>query len=105
MTVNIEQIQRGAISFIENEIASKATGLRKFMIYFAMPSLSSRIPDYISKLKSLTPQVFDTNGNVLIDDVYNMAKSAVQKTGSFEFMDIIFDEMDVDKLYSYIKRI
>lgn len=104
MTVNIEQIQRGAVSFVENEIAAKASGVRKFMIYFALPSLSSRIPDYISKLKSLAPHVFDPNGNVLIDEVYSMAKSAVQKSGSFEFMDIIFDEMDVDKLYSYIKR-
>ena len=34
MIVNLEQVQTGIAHFVEKEIAPKATGFRKFGIYF-----------------------------------------------------------------------
>lgn len=103
MVANVEQIQNGIKSFIENELAKKATGFRKFGIYFIMPALDKQIVDYLGRLKSLVPDFFTDNGDVKVDDLYNTAKMAVQKSGQFEFMGVIFNETDIDKLYTYIK--
>ena len=43
MYVNTQQIQIGVTNFIENEIAKKAVGANKFMVYFAMPIINKKI--------------------------------------------------------------
>ena len=48
--------------------------------------------------------MFDNDGKLKIDEVYNNSKQAIQKSGQFEFMGIIFDETDIDKLYTHIKN-
>jgi hypothetical protein len=103
MVVNIQQIQNGIIGYVENEIASKAVGVKKFGIYFMLPIIKKTVYNYIAKAYDIMPDLFDENKNIKIDDVYNYAKSAIQKSGQFEFAGIIFNETDVDKLYSYIK--
>ena len=101
--VNLEQIQLGILGFVEKEIASKATGFKKFGIYFMMPTIKKSVADYLVKMKSFMPDLFDENGNVDLDQFYNLAKDAIKKSGQFEFMGVIFNETDIDKLYSYIK--
>ena len=101
--VNLEQIQMGILGFVEKEIASKATGFKKFGIYFMMPTIKKSVVDYLVKMKSFMPDLFDENSNVDLDQFYNLAKDAIKKSGQFEFMGIIFNETDIDKLYSYIK--
>lgn len=101
--VNLEQIQMGILGFVEKEIASKATGFKKFGIYFMMPTIKKSVVDYLVKMKSFMPDLFDENGNVDLDQFYNLAKDAIKKSGQFEFMGVIFNETDIDKLYSYIK--
>ena len=101
--VNLEQIQMGILGFVEKEIASKATGFKKFGIYFMLPTIKKSVVDYLVKMKSFMPDLFDENSNVDLDQFYNLAKDAIKKSGQFEFMGIIFNETDIDKLYSYIK--
>ena len=103
MSVNIEQIQRGIALFVEKEIAPKATGIKKFGIYFMLPTIQKTVVNYLTKVKELMPDLFDENGGIKLDEFYSQAKSAVQKSGQFEFMGIIFNETDIDKLYTYIK--
>ena len=105
MYINTQQIQLGADKFIENEIARKAVGVNKFAVYFAMPIINKKITQYIESFSSnpITKDIFDENKNVDIDTVYNMAKSAIQKSGQFVYYGIVFNETDVDKLYNYIK--
>ena len=107
MFVNTEQIQVGIMNFIENEIAQKAVGANKFMVYFAMPVVAKKVQNYIETFSQsdLTKDMFDENKNVDIDTVYNMAKTAVKKSGKFVLYNIVFDEVDIDKLYTYIKKI
>ena len=103
MVASIEQVQRGVRAYVEREIATQAVGFKKFAVYFILPQLDKYTSDYLNKLHNLMPDMFDsTTGNVRLDALYNNAKSAVRQTGSFEFMGIIFNETDVDKLYNYI---
>ena len=105
MFVNTQQVQIGVTNFIENEIAKKAVGFNKFAVYFAMPVINKKLTSYIESFSSnpLTKDLFDENNNVDIDAVYNMAKSAVQKSGQFVYYGIMFNESDIDKLYTYIR--
>ena len=99
MVVSIDQIKNGIKEFVDKEIGSKATGFKKFGIYFMLPSINKMVADNIPKLKAIIPDAFDENGNVEIDTIYNNSKEAVKKSGQFELMGIIFNESDIDKLY------
>lgn len=104
MVVNVEQIQMGITRFVELEIANKATGFNKFAVYFILPKISTKVTDLINNYKEniMFKDLFDDNGNVNISEIYNMAKSAISKSGQFTFYNIIFNESDIDKLYKYI---
>jgi hypothetical protein len=106
MFVNTEQIQIGTTNFIEQEIAKKAVGANKFFVYFAMPMVNKKVGQYIDNFSQnpLTKELFDENRNVNIDELYNMAKNAVSKSGQFVYYGIVFNETDIDKLYNYIKN-
>lgn len=105
MYINKEQIQIGVSNFIENEIGKKAVGFNKFATYFALPIINKKVVNYIDSFAKnpLTKDMFDENQNVNVDEVYNMAKNAIQKSGQFVYFGIVFNETDIDKLYSYIR--
>lgn len=104
MMVNIQQIQRGLSNYIETEIAQKAVGVKKFAVYFLIPQINQKVTDTITSLSSddMFSALFDENGNVDLDKVYNQAKEAIRKTGQIEFAGIVFNENDIDSLYRYI---
>ena len=104
MVVNLEQVKIGAKNFIDQEICAKAVGKTKFVICFLSPIIVGKIPKYLNSLKEFAPEIFDENGNVELDKFYNMGKEAIKKSGQFEFAGIIFNETDVDRLYSFIKN-
>ena len=105
MFVNTQQIQMGVVNFIEREIASKAVGFQKFSIYFVLPKVNQTVAKYINQFKEnpIAQDFFTENGDVNLDDVYNLAKQAVRKSGQFAVYGIIFDETDIDKIYEYIR--
>lgn len=39
-----------------------------------------------------------------LDQLYNRSKTAIAKSGQIELAGIIFNETDIDKLYSYIRN-
>ena len=105
MYVNTEQIQIGVTKFIENEIGNKAQGVNKFMTFFALPIITSKIPQYVDSFSNnmFTKEMFNENKHVDLDKIYEHSKKAIQKSGQFVFMNIVFSETDIDKLYNYIK--
>lgn len=103
MVASIEQVQKGVANFVENEIAKQATGLRKFAVYFMLPTIHKQVAEYVVKFKDLMPSLFNENGDIDLDILYNNAKSAIQKSGQFEFAGLIFKETDIDTLYRYIR--
>ena len=106
MFVNTNRIQVGVTNFIEQEIASKAVGFQKFATYFVMPKVNKVVEHYMQQLKDnpIMKDSFNENGDVDIDEIYNMAKQAVRKSGQFSLYGILLDESDIDKLYAYIAR-
>lgn len=106
MVVNTQQVQMGVVNYIEQEIARKAVGVTKFGVYFMLPKMSKSVVSLINKYQSnpMFEDLFDENGNIKLDDVYNMSKEAIKHSGQFEMFGIIFNESDIDKLYSYIKN-
>ena len=107
MFANKEQILIGVTNYIDEEIAKKAVGANKFFVYFAMPIMNKKINKYIDDFSKneMTKDMFDINGNVDIDIIYNMAKDAVRKSGQFTLYGIIFNETDIDKLHTYITNV
>lgn len=105
MFVNTNQIQIGLTNFIDAEIGAKATGIQKFATYLMLPIINNKVANYVNSFKEneFTKDFFNTNGDVDLDALYNMAKQAIQKSGNFTVAGIIFNETDIDKLYSYIR--
>lgn len=106
MFVNTEQIQIGVTNFIEREIAIKAVGFQKFATYFVLPKINKVIEHYMQELKGnpIVGDFFNENGDVNIDELYNMAKQAVKKSGQFSVYGVLLNESDIDKIYTYIVR-
>lgn len=105
MYYTIEQIQNGVLRYVEQELASKAVGIRKFGIYFIMPTIKRTVAEYIHKFRGLMPDIIDDKLNINLDQLYNQSKDAIKQSGQFEFMGVIFNEADVDSLYNYIKTL
>jgi hypothetical protein len=105
MFVSLDKIQSGVINYVEMEIAAKATGVTKFATYFVMPRIHKMVESYVTSFAEnpITSDLFDEYKNLNIDEVYNMAKEAIRKSGQFAFFGLIFNESDIDKLYDYIK--
>lgn len=107
MFVNQEEIKLGIAKYVDNEIASKATGFNKFMVYFAMPIINKKVESFVKSFSDneMTSDFFNENKQVDIDKVYNMAKDAIKKSGQFLYYGIMFNESDVDKLYASIRSV
>lgn len=104
MYVTIEQIKIGVAAFVEKEIASKAVGAQKFLTYMAIPLVGKTVDNYAKTLRQnpILSEYFNETGGVKIDEVYNMAKDAVRKSGQFTLYGVILGESDIDKIYNYI---
>lgn len=104
--VTIEQIKRGLANYADKEIGQKATGASKFMVYFAIPSITSGVDGYVDKLRTspLMAEMFDDGGNVDLHAVHDRAVEAMRKCGCVELAGIRFREADIDRLREYIEE-
>jgi hypothetical protein len=104
--VSVDQVRAGIKKYVEAEVASKANGVSKFLIYFMMPSVDKEVLSLINQAKelSLTSSLFNESGNVLIDEVYSRALEAAEKSGKIvlDKLNLAMDKSDVEKLYKYI---
>lgn len=108
MLANAEQITAGLVKYIDTELAPKATGIMKFMIYFIAPSIPKKVSQMINQYRNdaLFSDLFDETGNVKLEDVRTRAREAVSKTGRLyiDKLNLFIDESDVEKLYNLIKN-
>ena len=106
--VTIEQIKAGVVKFIDSYVAPKATGFTKFMIYFITPSLYNMIEQKYKEIQSsnLMPELFNEAGNLNLDETFNRAKSAIEKSGKILIpgLNYFVDAEDLTILYDLIKR-
>jgi hypothetical protein len=99
----------GVKKFVENELAHKATGLTKFMIFFVMPSIDKTVVGYMNKMQDneLFEDLFDENKCLHLDKMYDRAIFAVEKSGNKILIDkfgIALDRGDIEKIYSYVRE-
>lgn len=103
--MKLADVELGAMNYIQQEIAAKATGFTKFLIYtgsfLGATKGEKLIAQHLPFLQKM--DLIDEEGNIDIESLYNAAKQGIKQSGSFEFKGIIFDENDIDKLYNYIK--
>lgn len=108
MVVTKDQFVNGVINFVDCEIGKKVSGLKKFEIYFMLPSLNKIISDKISVFvaRPELSEFFDETGNIRLDIVANRAKEAMQKTIRLDIpvIAITLEEADVDVIKSYIQK-
>ena len=104
MKINIEQLQRAVTEYFNQEILSKASGWKKFSTDFAFNLYKPKLIDLINTLAEnpliKITGVIDENHFIDIETLYTHAKNAIQRSGQFTLMGIIFTETDLDKLYS-----
>lgn len=107
MTVTIEQVTAGIVKYIDTELAPKANGITKFMVYFFVPSIPKMVASKIEMLRSseLMNDLFTNEGNINLDEAYKRAQAAMEKSGRLLIPQISYfvDITDLDKLYNLIK--
>lgn len=86
--------------YLEQELVPKADGLRKVMLYMAIPVVGGQAQQMLDKYKPALSALgaLTDDGMIDLDVLYPRLKDAVHKAGKVPVMGIIFDESDVDKL-------
>lgn len=107
ITISIDQLKTGVNKYFSEEILAKTSGFKQFMTGLFGGAYIQKIPALIQDnqqmLKSLS---FLTDDNKInLEEIYTHAKSAVAKSGQFVVAGIIFNETDIDKLYSILKGV
>lgn len=106
MIVTVEQVKLGAANYISQEVWKRATGFKKCLYWIASELAPEYVQYWVDKAYSdpvMLKKFFDESGNVRLDEVYGLAKRSVENSGQFLAFGLIFNETDVDRLYSYIK--
>lgn len=108
--INLNQFKTALNLYLENEIASKASGVTKFLTYFVIGSMQSKFDDYIktiteNPLFALADFYNKETNQIDLDKLYTYAKNAMQKTGSLTMYGIIFKPEDIDILFDYMRRV
>ena len=109
MIISVEQARKAVSMFVENEIAAKASGMTRFGAYFFLGAMQNKfngiVVDLLRNPIVAAMELTDVNGNIKIDEVYNAARSAMEKCGSISAMGIIFNQADLDKLYQLMQTV
>jgi hypothetical protein len=108
MIVSAERLHRAIITFFEEEVATKATGLTKFATYFVLASLYNHPEKTVgaildNPLIKMTG-IVNEQGEINADDLYSAARSAMEKAKSITLSGITFSIPDIDHIYSILQR-
>ena len=106
MTVTMDQLQRGVVSYYEAEIAQRASGVGQFAAYFIMPSIPGMVAQKVEQFRNLpiASGLITADGLVDIDAVRDRAAEAMKHCGSIELYGFRLNADDVTKLYDHIRR-
>ena len=93
--------------YLEQELIPQRDGIRKVVLYMAIPVLGSQaqqmLEQYKPAIKALGAMTED--GMIDLDVLYPRLKDAVHRAGKVPVMGVIFDETDVDKLHAIAKQL
>ena len=94
--------------FLEEEIAAKATGVGKFAAYFLLGSLNDHPEKTVgllldNPLVKMTDVVTPDN-MIKADELYRVARIAMEKAQSITLAGITFNAQDIDHIFNIIQR-
>lgn len=103
--MKLADIELGILKYIKQEVASKATGIKKFLIYSGVALGAEKgermLQEYLPILQNMG--LVSPEGDIDIDSLYNAMKIGIKESGDFVFGGFKFNEQDVDKLFQYIR--
>lgn len=108
MIISANQFHNAIITYAEEEIARKASGITKFATYFLISSLANH-PEKTVGLITNNPfikmtDIVTEDGNIKADELYSAARSAMEKAVSVTVSGITFTVPDIDKIYTILQR-
>lgn len=108
MNVTQDQLHRAILTYAEQEIATKASGLAKFASYFLISSLQDH-PEKTVGLILDNPLIKMTNivnndGTIKADELYSAARVAMERSSSVTLWGITFTVPDIDLIYNILQR-
>jgi hypothetical protein len=108
MQITQEQLHNAFMIYLEEDIASKASGVTKFASYFIIAGLHGHPEKTVGALLNnpliQMTNVVESNGLINVDNLYNSAKLAMDKCGKITLSGITFSAADIDKIYNIIQR-
>lgn len=108
MKINIEQLERAVHTYFNTEILTKATGFKKFTAGLVFEMYSAKLKTILIELLNnpliKLSGIIDENNFIDVEQLYHAAKEAIHKSGQFTQLGIIFNESDIDKLYTIIQQ-
>ena len=108
MKINTEQLERAVQIYFNSEILPKAAGFKKFTASLVFEMYSTKIKTIIIELLNnpliKLSGIVDDDNFIDVDQLYHAAKEAIRNSGQFTLLGIIFNESDIDKLYTIIQQ-
>lgn len=91
---------------MDTEIAPKADSFRKFGIYSALFVIQGKVNQFIepyAPMLSAAGVLSEDKTSIDLDNSYEVAKFAMEKTGKVELLGYLMDMSDVEALYAIAK--
>mgnify|MGYP003302320235 CR=1 FL=1 len=108
MVVTTDRLHRAIMTYAEEEIARKASGLTKFASYFLISSLANHPEKTVGALLNnpliKMTDIVNDDGTIKADELYSAARSAMDQSVSVTVSGITFTSSDIDKIYTILQR-
>lgn len=108
MNVTQERLHSAIMTYAEEEIARKASGVTKFASYFLITSLASHPEKTVGAIIEhpfiKMTDIVNADGSIKADELYSAARSAMEKSVSVTVSGITFGVSDIDKIYNILQR-
>ena len=103
--VTKEQFKNGVLRYVDNEIANKVGGVRKWLVIIASTEMTANMDSLLSKLPK--NGYVQNDGMIDIDRLYTDMHRIAEQTGPVTehipvIGDVTFNTSDIESLYRYI---
>ena len=108
MIVSVDQLHKAILTYAEEEIARKASGVAKFATYFLITSLADHPERTVGAILNnpiiKMTDIVTEDGNIRADNLYSAARVAMERSVSVTISGITFTVPDIDKIYTILQR-
>lgn len=108
MIVSVDQLHKAILTYAEEEIARKASGVAKFATYFLITSLADHPERTVGTILNnpiiKMTDIVTEDGNIRADNLYSAARTAMERSVSVTISGITFTVPDIDKIYTILQR-